>query len=220
MSILYRHALFITRKQPYLDWANQCTEDSTALTEELSQQQRNVYLVDEIDGEPVLEELVSDYWEEIFNRECESWILAEDRWPKSRTRALFDEWFAVELSATVFDLDPDAPMTQAEVDLDMLTHASSHCAMCGVEIDEGGGRLTGFKVRHRDELALFEGRVLPLAVEDGGVMMCLVPPRDSENAPEGDDLLVRVCSSGCEKGARRLVPKALRDWARRGHPDE
>lgn len=215
MSILYRHALFVTRKQPYLDWANRSTDDDTTLSDELSQQQRNVYLVNEVDGEPVIEELLSEYWEEIFEKECQSWVLSADRWPEERTRALFNEWFDVELSSTVIDLDPDQSMTQADVDIDTISEASAYCAMCGIEVDEDGGRYTGFKVRDRDEFAPFEGRVFPLPVDQENLVMCLVTPRDSSEALAGDDLLVRVCSAGCEKGARKVVPKALRDLMRR-----
>jgi hypothetical protein len=47
MSYLYRHALFVSRRKAYLDWANGLNNDGVELGEELSRQQRNVYLVPE-----------------------------------------------------------------------------------------------------------------------------------------------------------------------------
>ena len=40
MSFLYRSAVTITRKQPYLDWANSLDDGGPAQTEELSQRDR------------------------------------------------------------------------------------------------------------------------------------------------------------------------------------
>lgn len=218
MSFLYRHALFITRKQPYLDWAG--SDGDVSLPDELSLALRTVYLVPEVDGEPKLEELIEDCWERIFEEELSSWSRAEERWPRDRTRALFDAWFGVELNATVYDLAPEEPLTQADVDAQDLLEASTLCAGCGADVEEGEGRYTGFKTADRSRFRLFEGRVLPLPVDGKGYVLCVVTAADSDSAREGDDLLVRVCSSGCEKAVRAVVPKAMRRWARVTGPED
>ena len=215
MSYLYRHALFVSRTKVYLDWANGLNDDGPQLGEELSRQQRNVYLVPESAQEPDLDALLNEFWEDIFTVELGSWSLAEDNWPPSRTRELFNQWFDVELNASVYDLTPEEPLTQTQVDLEDLSDASGRCAACGLDVEQGEGRFVGFKLANRSRFELFQGRVLPLQVNDDESVLCIVTHEGSDEARSGDDLLVRVCSSGCEKVIRKLVPPALRSWSRR-----
>jgi hypothetical protein len=77
--------------------------------------------------------------------------------------------------------------------------------------------MVGFKLNNRALYAPFEGRVLPLPLDDAqdaAVVLTLVTRQDSEAAKTGDDVVVRVCSSGCEKAMRSVVPKALRRLTR------
>jgi hypothetical protein len=218
MSFLYRHGLLVTRKQPYIDWANSCDDDGPRLTEELSSTSRLLYLVPEADGEPDFEAVLDEFWESIFEQELGMWVLADDRWPEVRTREMFNAWFDVELNHSVFDLTPEEPLTQADVDEADLAEMMAHCASCGIEVGEKEGRLVGFKLANRSLYEPFEGRVLPLGVDDSdeaGVVLTFVTSPDSAAAKEGDDVVVRVCSSRCEKVARSVVPKALRRWSRR-----
>src|SRR3954471_3332453 len=127
MSFLYRHALFVSRKQPYIAWANGLDPGEATLDELLARRERTVYLASEIDGEPDLEQLLPDYWEDIFEEELAAWSEEEERWPSPRTRELFDAWFDVELCASVYDLDPDQPLTQREVDAIEVTEALTTC---------------------------------------------------------------------------------------------
>jgi hypothetical protein len=210
MSYLYRHALFVSRKQPYIDWANSVEEGGPALDEQLARQERTVFLVLEFDGEPALEDVLPDYWEDIFEAELASWHDDEQRWPLPRTREMFDAWFDVELCGSVYDLDPRDPLTQREVDAHDIAEALTTCASCGISVEEGEGRFAGFKVADPGRLALWKGRVLPLPVDDEQVMLGLVPSDDDDEFDAEDDVVVRVCSSGCEKGVRKVVPKALR----------
>jgi hypothetical protein len=220
MSYLYRHALFVSRRQAYLDWANGLNDDGAGaeLDEGLSRQQRNVYLVPETPDEPDLDALLEEFWEDIFDTELASWILAEEHWPQSRTREMFAEWFDVELNASVCDLTPDEPLTQVEVDLEDLAFASGRCAACGLDLEPEQGRFTGFKLADRSRFEIFEGRVMPLPVDHEEAVFCIVSDRESEDALAGDDLLVRVCSSKCEKVIRKIVPDAVRKFSRRLQP--
>jgi hypothetical protein len=52
-----------------LDWANGLNNDGVELGEELSRQQRNVYLVPESAQEPDLDALLNEFWEDIFTAE-------------------------------------------------------------------------------------------------------------------------------------------------------
>jgi hypothetical protein len=213
MSFLYRHALFVSRNQPYLDWANSLQEEGAPdLTEEISRGGRTVYLVPEVEGEPELGPLVDEFWEQIFETELSAWIMNEERWPKPLSRDLFDAWFDVELNAAVYDLTPDEPLTQAQVDTEDLADAIAHCAWCGIEVDESAGRFAEFRLADRSRFAWFEGRVLPLTCGETEIPAMVTYP-DSEPARAGADVLVRVCSSRCERIVRKLVPKALRRLA-------
>lgn len=214
VSFLYRHALFVSRKQPYIAWANNVDDSGVRLDDDLNRQQRTVYLVDEIDGEPKLADLLDDWWMEIFEQELTAWHIARADWPQELTREMFDAWFDVELCASVYDLDPDAPLTQYQVDVENLADAMAFCAACGMELERDEGQLTGFKVADPQRLDLFRGRVLPLEVDEG-VIDCLVPPDDIDIGEDGDDLFVRVCSAKCEKVVRKVVPKALRRYLAR-----
>jgi hypothetical protein len=215
MSFLYRHAWFVSRKQPYIDWANSLDNGEAMLDQQLARRERTVYLASETDGEPELEELLKDDWEDIFEQELAAWCQDEERWPSVRTRELFDAWFDVELCASVYDLDPDEPLTQREVDAIELTEALTTCASCGIDVDEGAGRYVGFKVADPTRLDLWRGRVLPVVIEKDEYIRCVVPPDDVEEFGPDDDVVVRVCSSGCEKAMRKVVPKALRRWLAR-----
>jgi len=210
MSLLYRHALFVSRKQPYIDWANSLEDGELVLDEQIARRERTVFLALEFEGQPGLEDVLRDYWEEIFEAELASWNDDEQRWPTQRTRETFDAWFDVELCAAVYDLDPAEPLTQREADTRDLAEALTTCANCGINVDEGEGRFAGFKVADPERLALWKGRVLPLAVDEEQTLLCLVPSDEDDEFDADDDLVVRVCSSGCEKGVRKLVPKALR----------
>lgn len=219
MSFLYRHALFVSRKQPYLDWANGF-RDGVDLNEELSNRQRTVYLVPESPNEPALADLLDEFWEEIFDNELAAWMEREDTWPPSRTREMFKDWFDVELNASVYDLTPEEPLTQREADQSDLMAALDQCASCGIEIEEGAGRFASFTVADRSRLALFQGRVFPLPINEDEAVPCIVSVDDSDEARDGEDLLVRVCSSRCERQIRSVVSKALRRWSRRPVADE
>jgi len=132
-----------------------------------------------------------------------------------RTREMFNQWFDVEVNASVYDLTPEEPLTQADVDLEDLAEASGRCAACGLDVEQNEGRFVGFKLADRSRFDLLQGRVLPLPVNDDESVLCMVTLEASDEARAGDDLLVRVCSSHCEKVIRKLVPPALRSWSRR-----
>jgi hypothetical protein len=215
MSYLYRHALFVSRKQPYIEWANSFEDDGPTMTEELSRGERVVYLVPEGASMPVLADLLDQFWEDIFEAELESWMLNETDWPQTRTREVFDEWFEVELSESVYDLTPDEPLTQEQIDIADLADASARCAACGLEIEPEQGRFVPFKLADRSRFEMFEGRVFPLPTGDDESVLCIVTPENSDEAETGGDLIVRACSSRCEKVLRKIVPKGLRDWLRR-----
>jgi hypothetical protein len=219
MSFIHRAAITITRRQPYLDWANGIDDDGPALTEELAGDRRTIYLVPESGAKPDLEGLVDEFWEAIFHEELAAWINADEHWPAPLTRELFDAWFGVELTDSVFDLTPEEPLTNTEVELADLQDALSHCAWCEIELDEGAGRVVGFALTDRERFADRAGLTLPLLVGHDRTLTGVLAPESGEDDDEDeddddddaeDDLVFLACSSRCEKAIRKVVPKALR----------
>ena len=210
MSFLYRAAMTITRKQSYIDWANSFDDDGPELTTELADDRRIVYLVPETDEEPDLKRLLDELWRQIFEEELSGWMQQEEDWPAPLTREMFDAWFDVELTGEVFDLTPEEPLTQADVEAADLAYAVQCCAWCDLEVDEGAGRFVSFALTDRSRVAHREGLVLPLVVDDERVVIGILSHADSDRARAGEDLLFRACTSRCEKAIRKVVPKALR----------
>ena len=159
-------------------------------------------------------------WEDIFLAELGAWHLEEDRWPAPLTREMFDAWFEVELCASVYDLHPAEPMTQSEVDSLDLAEALEVCAGCGIEVNPEDARFAGFKVAEPERLDPWRGRVLPLSIDDEHTVLCIPRLPTSPETDADDDLLVRVCSSQCERVVRKRVPKALRQLFRRPASDQ
>jgi hypothetical protein len=210
MTFLYRFAITIARKQPYLDWANSLEANGPELTAELADAQRTIYLVPESSDRPDLERLLDESWEQIFEEELAAWMLDGEVWPKPLTREMFDAWFDSQLTDSVFDLTPDEPLTQTDVEADDLDYAVHHCAWCGIEIDADAGRFVGFKLADRARFAHREGLAFPLEVDTEQFAVGIMARGESEAALRGEDVVFRACTSACEKRLRKAVPKALR----------
>jgi hypothetical protein len=216
VSFLYRFAITITRKQPYLDWANRLGDGAPELTEDLAQDRRTIYLVPESTAEPDRAALLDQFWEQIFEEELSAWDLDSNAWPAPKTREMFDAWFDADVvTSAVMDLTPDEPLTEAEVEGIDLDDALHSCAWCDIELVDGAGRFVAFKLADRARLAYREGLVVPLIVDDDRTVVGIMTSGDSDEARAGEDLLFRACTGGCERALRSVVPKALRNMFRR-----
>ena len=210
MSFLYRSALTVTRLQPYLDWANSFDDGGPTLTEELARDRRTIYLVPEVITEPNLESLLAEFWEQIFETELSLWMDDEQSWPQARSRHMFDAWFESEVTSSVCDLTPDEPLTHDEVEADDLEYAMSHCAWCDLELGEGAARYAAFKMPDRTRFAARAGLSFAISLGRDRSAIGVMSLDDSEAAEVGEDIVFAVCSSRCEKGVRKAVPRALR----------
>jgi ribosomal protein L24E len=214
MTFLYRFAVTITRKGPYIDWANSFDDGGPTLTDDLADDRRTVYLVPEATDRPNLAAIVDEFWQAIFEEELAMWMENEADWPNPRTRELFDAWFGVVVTDSVFDLAPEEPLTQRDVDLIDLHDAVERCAWCEIEVEPGAGRYVGFKLSDRAPFEHRAGLVLPLRIDDERVVSGIVAMPESEEARAGEDVIFRACTSRCEKALRSAVPKALRKMRR------
>jgi hypothetical protein len=209
VSFLYRVAIAITRRQPYVDWANSFDDGGPELTRELADS-RTIYLAPESNDEPDFDVILKEFWQQIFEEELSAWMTQESDWPTPLTREMFDAWFSAELTDSVFDLTPEEPLTQADVDLAELADAAGRCAWCDLELDEDAGRVVVFKLEGREQFAHRAGLTLPLVVDEERVVIGMMSLEDSDEANAGGDVLFRACTSRCEKAIRKAVPKALR----------
>jgi hypothetical protein len=205
--MLQRSAVTITRKQPYADWANNDEPNPVPYTDELP---RTVYLVPTIDSLITISELLNEFWHDIFEEELAAWNEDEASWPAPRTRELFDQWFAAELTDTVIDLTPDEPLTEGDVEAAAIADALQHCAWCDLELEPDEGRRVAIKVLERERLAAREGLALTLFVDEEQALPGIFTAQDSPPAAAGEDLIFRACSSRCEKLIRKEAPRALR----------
>jgi hypothetical protein len=209
MPHLFRTPVLISRRQPYVDWANSL-DDGPEFTIELAQK-RDIYLGPHSDLAQKLKQVLDTMWEDIFKEELDAWSTEEQQWPTNRTREMFDAWFAAELGDSIIDLVPDEPLTEDDVELEELDAALNTCASCGVELVVGSGRMVSFQLSHRERLEHREGRVLTLLAGRNRVITGVVTPKDSTPAVENADIIFRACGRRCEKQILKIVPRALRD---------
>jgi len=210
MPFLYRLAVTINRKQPYIDWANSFADDGPRLTAELGRRDA-IYLVPAAEHEQTLDEVLAVWWQDIFEEELAGWMRFEQDWPSARTREMFDAWFEATITDSVVDLAPEEPLTDDDMDALDLDAVVGTCAWCGREFgDEEAPRAEAFRIDRRDVLQEREGRPMTLLVEQDRVVTGLVTARESEAARRGDDLVFRVCNRDCAQPLKKLVPPALR----------
>jgi hypothetical protein len=213
MSLLYRTPILISRKEPFIDWANSIDHGAPVLTADLARV-RTVYLVTVFEQDTDLAALLDEWWPDIFEEELSAWMEDESCWPAERTRQTFEEWFDSECGDVVIDLNPDEPLTDDEVDQAAVEVALHTCAWCDAELDDEGGRTVAFPLPDRSLLSHREGRVWEIAVGKRGFVSGIVSRAESEAAVGGDDILFRACSRRCERMLTKLMPKAIRDASR------
>ena len=208
MSYIYRAAITVIRKQPYIDWANdEAIDDDVSFP---ADDRRTVYLVSQSGSGVTTADLLDEFWQDMFEEELAAWSEDEAAWPAPRTRELFDAWFDLEFTEAVIDLVPEEPLSETDLESADIAYTISHCAWCDLELEPSEGRRISLSVSDRGALAGREGLTLVLPVSDDHFVSGLVSGSESEGARAGEDLLFNVCSSRCEKLIRKYVPRALR----------
>jgi hypothetical protein len=102
--MINRAAILLKAKQPFLDWINQADpeDDNPQLSLEELNEDRTVYLIDDLDAENP-EEWIRLNHGQLFASELEDWYTDESFWPKERGLEAFYQWFAVECHSIVID---------------------------------------------------------------------------------------------------------------------
>lgn len=103
MTSVNRYVAIIKPKQPYVDWINQLPDTEEKLTVEDLQSDCTAILIPEFDLAEESKAFIDAMAEGLFEEELAGWCTDESLWPRSRTRALFWQWFEVEIHSEVFD---------------------------------------------------------------------------------------------------------------------
>lgn len=94
-----RHAIIIKPLQPFFDWINSIYPDDPLNEVD----EPNVYLVDDkIDS---VEQWLKKKFDKFFIMELDEWHAEKKEWPQKRTYKMFRQWFCVEISTMVYDME-------------------------------------------------------------------------------------------------------------------
>jgi hypothetical protein len=105
--VVERSIVVLKPKQPFLEWINTNLATSTDTLLDLSSIRIdcNSYLIPEVSEIEDGVAYVDEFYESLFQLELASWSEEQESWPQELTLKMFWEWFDVEISPTVIDLD-------------------------------------------------------------------------------------------------------------------
>ncbi len=111
MELLNRSVVIVKPLRPYLEWAKE--DDAEGLAESVFENLRgepHVYLLPEYEDPTAQKEVLEQSWPVLFEAMLEGWVTDEAFWPKDRTLEMFREWFEIQMSSMVQDLDCGTPL--------------------------------------------------------------------------------------------------------------
>lgn len=101
MKTINRTVLFVTPKQPCVDWVNSLDDGGPLFSADKNR--GTAILIPDTYDEYNYENWVKKNWRVIFEQELEAWMLDTDCWPEKLTYKKFKEWFTVLVADTVID---------------------------------------------------------------------------------------------------------------------
>lgn len=105
-NYINRSAIIIKPKQPFIDWYNSLYPDK-----EMHETDVDIYLVDDTVND--LEKFLRKKFNTLFTMVLYDWHTNKKEWPQRRNYKMFKEWFRVETSATIYDLEKK-PVSKSE----------------------------------------------------------------------------------------------------------
>ncbi|WP_026976718.1 hypothetical protein [Flavobacterium tegetincola] len=106
-NFINRNAIVLKPLKPFIDWVNKLYPEE----EHFQTNQVSTYLVDEeIEN---LEVWITKKFDKFFMFELEGWSTDKKVWPQKRTNKMFKEWFRVEVSMLVFDMEK-SPVSKSD----------------------------------------------------------------------------------------------------------
>jgi hypothetical protein len=105
-NFINRNAIILKPLKPFVDWVNKLYPE-----DDFQENRVSTYLVDEeIEN---LEVWITKKFDKFFMFELEGWSTNKKVWPQKRTNKMFKEWFRVEVSMLVFDMEK-SPVSKSE----------------------------------------------------------------------------------------------------------
>jgi hypothetical protein len=98
-AFINRQALIIKPLKPLFDWVNSIYPEESADTNT----EPNIYLINE--GIDNIEGWLKKEFERFFSLELFAWHSDENDWPQKRTYKMFRQWFSVDISTMVYDME-------------------------------------------------------------------------------------------------------------------
>jgi len=100
-----RNAILVKAKKPFYDWINYVAPEFPVIPND----EGTVYLVKEMQTTAKIESWLKRNFDQIFKNEMNDFHTDENDWPQKRTYKIFKEWFTVEISSMIVDLQ-DKPI--------------------------------------------------------------------------------------------------------------
>jgi hypothetical protein len=96
-----RYAIVIKPKQAFFDWYNAIHLEAKIDSSDYGGS--NIYLVDE--NKDDLDAWLKKKFDKFFKMELEDWHSNKKQWPQRRNYKMFNDWFQVETSRSIMDLE-------------------------------------------------------------------------------------------------------------------
>ncbi|MEW4924446.1 hypothetical protein [Algibacter sp. 2305UL17-15] len=98
-NYINRYAIILKPKQPFFDWINNLYPDDKVIEVD----EANIYLVDNnVDD---LAKWLRKKFDKFFTIELNDWHTNKKEWPQKRNFKLFNQWFHVDISTMVYDME-------------------------------------------------------------------------------------------------------------------
>ena len=97
-GLINRQAIILKPQQVFIDWVKLSKPDF----EDNEIDETKIYLFDEIYD---IEDWLRNKFDKLFMTELEEWQYNKKKWPQKRTYKMFNQWFQVQVSTHIFDLE-------------------------------------------------------------------------------------------------------------------
>lgn len=116
MRSINRCVAIVRVKQPFLDWLKKLPDPPRGVTLATMNDDCHSYLLPQYEMEEDQDQILADFYDDIFVNELMGWWTDEEAFPKERTLATFRRWFDVEFHSVALDLIDDEPLEHDEAE--------------------------------------------------------------------------------------------------------
>ncbi len=109
-NYINRSAISLKPLQPFINWHDTIYPDSKF--DELTFNEVNIYLVNNSNYEDI-EAYLKKKFDRYFMMELDGWHTNKKEWPQRRNYKMFKEWFRIDISTAVYDLEK-TPVSKSE----------------------------------------------------------------------------------------------------------